>query len=95
MLCTALKAPHCMEWHYKKLGGVRRRLATSLQQLTKRRRRHINRGTTNLHNFMKMENKKRVKVAKEGKIEREREREEVYESTKVKLTSREADHRAA
>lgn len=84
-----------MEWYYKKLGGVRRRLATSLRQLTKRRRRHINRGTTNLHNFMKMENKKRVKVAKEGNIGREREREEVYESTKVKLTSREADHRAA
>lgn len=91
MLCTALKAPHFMEWYYKKLGGVRRRLATSLRQLTKRRRRHINRGTTNLHNFMKMENKKRVKVAKEGK----KGREEVYGSTKVKLTSREADHRAA
>lgn len=90
MLCTALKAPQCMEWYYKKLGGVRRRLATSLRQLTKRRR-HINRGTTSLHNFMKMENKKRVKVAKEGK----KGREEVYESTKVKLTSREADHRAA
>lgn len=40
---------------------------------------------------MKMENKKRVKVAKEGK----KGREEVYESTKVKLTSREADHSAA
>lgn len=89
MLCTALKAPHFMEWYYKKLGGVRRRLATSLQ-LTKRRR-DINRGTSNLHNFMKMENKKRVKVAIEGK----KGREEVYESTKVKLTSREADHRAA
>lgn len=73
MLCTALKAPHCMEWYYKKLGGVRRRLATSLRQLTKRRR-HINRGTTNLHNFMKMENKKRVKVAKEGKIGRDGKR---------------------
>lgn len=42
---------------------------------------------------MKMENKKRVKVAKEG--EREREREEVYESTKVKLTTREAEDRRA
>lgn len=64
-----------MEWYYKKLGGVRCRLARSLRQLTKsKKRRHLNRGTTNLHNFMKMVNKKRVKVAKEGE-ERERERE--------------------